>query len=134
VDGIGPALPADATADQEWSQYTSTTIDGLACATAGSCVATAGYLTKANELVPVIETLSGGSWTAASAPLPADAAPGTGQANAAYLELVTCPAAGHCLAVGSYPAADGTFEGLIETAAPAPGLAHFEPVLRAARS
>ena len=34
----------------------------------------------------------------------------------------------------SYPAADGTFEGLIETAAPAPGLAHFEPVLRAAKS
>ena len=127
-------LPADAAADQEWSQYTSTTIDGLACATAGSCVATAGYMTKANELVPVIETLSGGSWTAASAPLPADAAPGTGQANADYLELVTCPAAGHCLAVGSYAAADGTFEGLIETAAPAPGLAHFEPVLRAARS
>ncbi|MGH3290565.1 MAG: hypothetical protein ACRDP7_02035 [Trebonia sp.] len=111
-------LPAGAAADQKWSDYESTTIDGLACASAGSCVATAGCVTQANAIVPLIETLSGGSWTPASAPPPADAAPGTGQANAAYLELATCPADGHCLAVGGYPAADGTFAGLIETTAP----------------
>jgi hypothetical protein len=127
-------LPAGAAADQKWSQYQTTTISGLGCAPAGSCVATADYLTKANEFAPLIETPSGGTWTAASAPLPADAAPGTGQVNSAYLYTVTCPAAGHCLAVGSYPAADGTFEGMIETTAPDPGLAHFEPVLRAAGS
>ena len=127
-------LPADAAADQKWSQYESTTIAGLACASAGSCVATAGYLTKANEIVPLIETLAGGSWTVASVPLPADAAPGIGLTNFADLEMVTCPAAGRCLAVGNYPATDGTFEGMIETTAPAPGLAHFEPVLHATRS
>jgi hypothetical protein len=127
-------LPADAAADQKWSQYESTTIGGLACAAAGSCVATAGYVTKANEIVPLIETLSGRSWTAASVPLPADAIPGAGVTRTAYLERATCPAAGRCLAVGSYPAADGTFEGMIETTAPAPGLTHFEPVLHATRS
>jgi hypothetical protein len=111
-------LPADAAADQKWSQYAETTIIGLACESADACVATAGYVTKANEALPVIETLSGGTWTTARAPLPADAAPGTGQANATILLLATCPAAGHCLTVGDYPAADGTLEGLIETAGP----------------
>jgi hypothetical protein len=111
-------LPADAAADQKWSQYATTTIGALACESAGACVATAGYVDNANEILPLIEALSGRTWTATQAPLPADAAPGTGQANAAYLELATCPAAGHCLTVGSYPAADGTVEGLIETAVP----------------
>jgi hypothetical protein len=110
------SLPADAAADQKWSQYESTTIGGLACESAGYCVASAGYVTKANAIVAIIETLSDGTWTAARAPLPADAAPGSGQGNAAYLTLATCPAAGSCLMVGSYPAADGTVEGLIETA------------------
>jgi hypothetical protein len=124
-------LPAGAAADQKWSQYQSTTIGGIACVRAGSCVATAAYLTKAGEFVPLVETLSGGTWTAASVPLPADAAPGIGQTNSAYLNAVTCPAVGHCLVVGSYPVAYNTFEGLIETATPDSGLAHFEPVLRA---
>ena len=111
-------LPAEAAADQKWSQYVSTTVGGLACPSAGYCVASAGYVTKANQIVPVIETLSDGAWTPVVAPLPADAAPGTGQGNAAYLELVTCPAAGHCLIAGSYPADDGTVEGLIEVSVP----------------
>jgi hypothetical protein len=111
-------LPADAAADQKWSQYAATAIGAVACESAGACVATADYVTKANAIVPVIETLSGGTWTPAKAPLPADAAPGSGQANAAYLQLATCPAAGHCFTVGSYPAADGTVEGVIETAVP----------------
>src|SRR6185437_4745760 len=100
----GLALPADAAADQKWAQYADTTVGGLACAAAGNCVASAGYVTKATALVPLIETLSGGAWTAAKAPLPADAATGSGPAHAVYLELVTCPAAASCLMVGSYPA------------------------------
>jgi hypothetical protein len=112
------SLPADAAADQKWSQDQSTTIGGLACESAGACVATAGYVTKANEVLPLYETLSGGMWTAATVPLPPDAAPATGVSNATYLVLVTCPAAGHCLSAGSYPATDGTTEGLIETAVP----------------
>jgi hypothetical protein len=116
----GLPLPADAAADQKWSQYADTAIGGLACESPGNCVASAGYVTKSTALVPLIETLSGGTWTAAKAPLPADAVTGSGQADAAYLELAACPAAGSCLIVGSYPAADGT-QGLIETAVPGHG-------------
>lgn len=111
-------LPEGAAADQKWSQDQSTTIGAVACESVGACVATAGYLSKANAILPVIATLSDGTWTVAAAPLPADAVPGSGQANAAYLQLVTCPTAGHCLAVGSYPAADGTVESMIEMAVP----------------
>jgi len=111
-------LPADAAADQKWSQDGATAIAGLACESVGACVATADYVDHANEILPLIETLSGGTWTAVQAPLPADAVPGTGAANAPILQLATCPAVGHCLTVGSYPAADGTVESLIETAAP----------------
>jgi len=111
------SLPADAAADQKWSQYQSTTIGGLACEPDGSCVATAGYVTKESTLAPLIETLSGGRWTAAKAPLPADAVTSTPQ-DQAYLDLATCPANGDCLTVGSYPAVDGSVEGVIEVGVP----------------
>lgn len=114
-------LPAGAAADQKWSQNQATVIGGLGCASASFCVATAGYVTGDNEIVPVIETLSGGSWAAAMAPLPADAAVASGQGDSAYLMLATCPAPGSCLTVGSYPATDGTVAGLVETAAPRHG-------------
>ena len=110
------SLPADAAADQKWSQNQATTVGGLACESVGYCVATAGYVTKTTVIAPLIETLSGGTWTALKAPLPADAVTGSGPANGAYLDLDTCPAAGSCLIVGSYPAADGTVEGLVDTA------------------
>jgi hypothetical protein len=110
------SLPADAAADQKWSQNQATTVGGLACESVGYCVATAGYVTKTNVIAPLIETLSGGTWTALKAPLPADAITGSGPSNGTYLDLDTCPGAGSCLIVGSYPSADGTVEGLVETA------------------
>jgi hypothetical protein len=111
------SLPADAAADQKWTRNQATSIVGLACETAGYCVATAEYLTKDSTFVPLLETLAGGTLTAAKAPLPADAASGSGQGSYAYLELAACPAPGSCLTVGSYPAGDGTIEGMIDTAA-----------------
>jgi hypothetical protein len=114
VDG---PLPADA-APEQYTSTAKTYLAAIACPRAGSCVAPGQYLDNHGQVEPFIATLSGGTWAAVQAPLPTDAAPGTGQSNAAYLELVTCPAVGHCVTVGSYPAADGTVEGLIETAVP----------------
>lgn len=106
-------LPADAAADQQWSKYESTGISWLTCESAGTCVALASYVNKANEPLSLIETLSGKTWTAARPPLPAGATPST-----IYLSKVSCPAAGHCVAVGQYTVADGTHEVLIETSVP----------------
>ena len=55
--------------------------------------------------------LSGGSWSSAEAPLPADAVT-SGQT--AYLTSLSCPATGTCVAVGDYDNANGS-QGLIET-------------------
>ena len=49
----GLPLPADAAADQKWSQYGDTAIGALACQSAGACIATAGDVTKANEVLPL---------------------------------------------------------------------------------
>jgi hypothetical protein len=95
-------------------------LNGVSCPARGTCVAVGFFSSATAAFVPAIETLSGGTWTAAKAPLPADAVTGSGQADATYLELAACPAAGNCLIVGSYPAADGT-QGLIETAVPGHG-------------
>lgn len=111
-----PPLPAGAAANQKWSQEQATSLGGVACEAAGYCVASASYLTPNGEIAPVIDTLSGGTWTAASAPLPGGAAQAAKQV--AYLTLVACPATGSCLTVGSYTAQGGGTQGLIETAVP----------------
>jgi hypothetical protein len=107
-------LPADAAADQEWSKEQATSLGGVACRGAGSCVASATYVARSGAIAPAIDTLSGGTWTAADAPLPGGAAQGTKQIG--YLTLVACPASGSCLTVGSYTAGGGGTQGLIETA------------------
>src|SRR5262249_13714711 len=56
----------------------------------------------------VIETLSGGSWTAATAPAPAPA-------NTVDLQALSCPAAGSCAAAGYYRDTSGGYHGLVET-------------------
>jgi hypothetical protein len=107
-------LPADAAADQKWSKEQATSLGGVACLAAGSCVASATYVARSGAIAPAIDTLSGGTWTVANAPLPGGAAQGTKQIG--YLTLVACPASGSCLTVGSYTAGGGGTQGLIETA------------------
>jgi hypothetical protein len=107
-------LPAGAAADQKWSKEQATSLGGVACRAAGSCVASATYVARSGAIAPAIDTLSGGTWTAANAPLPGGAAQGTKQIG--YLTLVACPASGSCLTVGSYTAGGGGTQGLIETA------------------
>lgn len=75
----------------------------IACPAQGVCVATGRDEAQNGHSRAFIETLSGGSWTAVWAPLPAGAAPSSATTTAgAYLNSVTCPAAGSCVAVGMY--------------------------------
>ena len=79
----------------------------VSCAAAGSCVAIGNYDTGTG-FQTVIETLSGGSWTASTAPAPA-------ADNDAQLQALSCPSAGSCVAVGSYTDASNSIHGLIDT-------------------
>jgi hypothetical protein len=112
---MSAALPADAAANQDWTQAQATNIDGLACQAAGSCVAPAGYVTRKDAVDAVVSTLTGGTWRTASLPLPFGAA--TAAEESAYPTMATCPAPGNCYIVGDYTAGDGSAQGLIETAA-----------------
>jgi hypothetical protein len=67
----------------------------MSCGAAGSCVAV-GWYQVGSELKGVIETLSGGHWTATAGPAPA------GATGATTLGGVSCSGAGACAAWGEY--------------------------------
>jgi hypothetical protein len=88
----GAPLPADASpSDHHVSLYS------VSCA-ATSCAAVGTYNDGAANGQGVVETLSGGSWSAAEAPVPSDAAADPSMT----LISASCPAAGACTLVGGY--------------------------------
>ena len=102
-----PPLPADAAATQTWNQQPGlgTTLAAVACQAVGSCGAFASYSAGNGALDGAIDTLSGGIWTAAKAPLPSGAATTKQQA---WFNWAVCPAPGNCVAVGNYTTQDGS--------------------------
>ncbi|HMD45334.1 MAG TPA: IPT/TIG domain-containing protein, partial [Acidimicrobiales bacterium] len=111
---VVPPVPATAATAGSGSEYVS--LSWVSCISSASCVAVGSYKDSAGLTWPLIETLAAGSWTAATAPEPADAGTQSAGTESATLNGVTCPAAGTCVAVGSYygTALPGT-ESLIDT-------------------
>ena len=87
------------------------TINSVSCPTTGSCTAAGFY--DGSYGGPLLETLSGGSWSATQPPLPPDA---YRYNQAAGLTSVSCADSSTCIAVGSYEDAN-TDAGLIESGA-----------------
>jgi hypothetical protein len=91
---------------------TQVSLTSVACGGPGSCVAVGYYDDGASGQFGLLETLSGGVWTATTAPPPAAAAAGT----VGYVQSVACGGPGSCVAVGSYSdAVAGGENGLLET-------------------
>jgi hypothetical protein len=82
-------------------------LGSVSCPTAGFCVAIGTYDVPSG-VQTVIETLSGGSWTAATASAPA-------ADNEVDLQALSCPAAGSCVAVGYYDDTSGSIHAMIDT-------------------
>ena len=82
----------------------------LACSSVGSCVATGSYYDSNRDMQGLIDTLSGGTWTAVEAPLPEGAA-----ISDVELEALACPSVDSCVATGSYDDSNRDAQGLIET-------------------
>jgi streptogramin lyase len=97
------SLPSNSTA----STYPN--LNGISCPVSGSCVAVGEYASTDGSLdqPPLVETLSGGTWTPSSTGLP------TGGA-ASDLQDVDCTAVGSCVAVGFYGVPE-SFDGLDNT-------------------
>jgi hypothetical protein len=98
----GTALPGS-------KEYAS--LNGVACPVAGSCVAVGVYDTSHGS-VPFTDTLSGGQWTPAAAPLPSGALVTTEQG--AVLNGISCRTPASCVAIGSYTSSAGQPEYLAE--------------------
>jgi hypothetical protein len=79
---------------------------GISCATTTRCVAVGGYVSDGADQ-PVIWTMSGRTWSARQASLPANAAAN----STSSIDVVSCPAVNTCIAGGTYVAADGTSQG-----------------------
>lgn len=97
-------LPANA-------QPGSANYQAVACASVTSCTAVGSYAGTQSSPLGLLATSTGSSWTAAEAPLPANAA----TPQTAQLQAVACPSAGSCSAVGWYFDSSDRTEGLIET-------------------
>ena len=95
----------------------------VACADSGSCVAVGLYYDGAGAEVGLTDTLSSGTWRAATAPSPA----GVGGGGYA-LQDVSCPAVTVCVAMGGIYDRDGSLHGVVDTLASGSWSATLAPV------
>lgn len=87
-------------------------VGSIACPSATECVAVGWYAGSFGIQQGLLLTGSGSSWTAAEAPLPANANATNAEAD---LTSVACPSKSKCVAVGWYFTAEGRMEGLLLT-------------------
>ncbi len=98
-------LPANASANPIVEQYS------LACPSASRCVDVGSYIDTSGSSQGLLLTRSGSSWTAAEAPVPANA----GARPFAFVDALACPSASRCVAVGGYIDTSGSSQGLLLT-------------------
>jgi hypothetical protein len=88
----------------------------ISCPSATSCVAVGSYFDTSGFLVPLVETMSGGTWSATAAPLPSDTGTDGGAVHPdAFLFSVSCASATSCVAVGSYRNTSNQYTPFIDT-------------------
>ena len=110
--GIWTPLEAPLPADEAASGHQRNLLSSVYCPATGSCVAVGSFAPTNGTFDGFIETLSGGIWTPLEAPLPANA-PATDAF--ARLDVVTCAAAGSCVALGWYYDTGANYHGVMET-------------------
>jgi pimeloyl-ACP methyl ester carboxylesterase len=122
----GTWTPIQAPGPGNASAQPQASLSGVSCPTAGNCVATGSYTDQSGHLQGLIETLSGGTWTAAQGPALA------GTSTGIPLGAVACAAVDACVATGSYTDQDSFNQAAFVTladqtwtasAAPLPGSA-----------
>jgi len=101
---VVPPTPAD---EDHTSGSRGAYLNAVACATRRWCVAVGDYARSDGSTAGLIETYSGGVWTATALTAPAS----TG-GNAVDLESIACPVVRGCVAAGSYTDSSNTQWGL----------------------
>ena len=97
-------LPAGSltTGSSAYAELTS-----VSCPSSGSCTAVGLYTPNTGGEQALVDTLSGGTWSVAAAPIPAPAS------GSQFLSLA-CPASGSCVAAGTYQIG-GTVLGFVDS-------------------
>jgi hypothetical protein len=85
-------------------------LNSVSCPSIDVCAAVGSYQQTSSGLYGILETLSGGSWTATNAAMPSGIT-----SPDIYLTSVACPSTGTCVAVGFYQNSAGHFSSLMET-------------------
>ncbi len=113
---IATATVTGRSATATWTHAASATGTALRALVYGPLYGTAGfpYATSGALTVPG-EDLTGMTWAPAQLPLPANAMNIADTAADVFLSGVSCPAAGNCIAVGSYTNSNQNGQALIET-------------------
>ena len=103
---VTPALPANAAADHQAG------LSGVSCPRRGYCAATGSYTTSTDQNAMLAVTETRGHWARA-----VEVRPPSGAATPlnAYLDAVSCTAAGDCVAVGAYATRSGDYEAMAVT-------------------
>jgi len=96
-----PPLPANGVSPSSAPDQEGVFLSGVSCPSVSQCVATGQYTNTDGNYNGLLLTWSGGSWTAAEAPVPSDASSSVGN----ILSRVSCPSVSHCMAVGEYAGA-----------------------------
>jgi Putative Ig domain len=90
-------------------------LNGIACASAGNCVAVGGYSDSSSSGEAMAATETNGTWAAATEMiLPPGAAAGA-SGDLANLHSVACPSPGNCVATGYYTPPTGGQHAMVET-------------------
>jgi hypothetical protein len=113
------ATEAPQPADTATGSSSAGSFNDVSCLSLNQCTAVGVYDTTLSGTngVALIDSMSGGTWTNAVAPVPSNAATG---ANAlSDLSHVSCPVGGSCQAAGNY--SDPSTFGLLESFTPAEG-------------
>jgi Fibronectin type III domain len=103
-------VPGDASSV---SPYAS--VIGVSCPSASFCTAVGSYENTSGNQLGMVLKWSGGAWTAAQAPLPANAVTGGSTVTIASVDGVSCPSASFCTAVGWYNDTSGNQDPLLLT-------------------
>ena len=116
VTGLEAPLPQDAAAATSNAGFAGSQLNAVSCPSASTCVAVGTYYDNHGVLQGLLLRESGSGWTATRAPLPAGA---ENPADPNYFDLtaVACPAADNCSAVGYYPGASSSQQGVLLTLA-----------------
>jgi hypothetical protein len=102
ADGAWTAsnLPLPATGTSTISDLDVTSVS---CGASGTCVAVGSFINSKDDVEPLIETLSSGTWVAIAGPLPSD----TAAIHDVLVMQVSCSSPSSCTAVGHCPSPSG---------------------------